>query len=86
MRSNVSFARTSGVVRPQPPEAVTLRYRTSDEQKITRRTHNPPTAKIEMRAIFCRRPRFKLRMTGIGNMIIAKSVTMFIAALVLHVA
>jgi hypothetical protein len=47
-------------------------------------TYNPPTAKMEIRAIFCRRPRFKPRMTGIGRMIMAKSVTMLIPALVLQ--
>jgi hypothetical protein len=47
-------------------------------------TYNPPTAKMDIKAIFCRRPRFRLRITGIGSMIKAKSVTILIPALVLY--
>lgn len=46
-------------------------------------TYKPPTAKMEIKAIFCLRPRFRLRMTGMGRTISAKSVTILIPALVL---
>lgn len=49
-------------------------------------TYNPPTAKIPPRACFCLFARFKLRMTGIGKIIMTKSVRMLIAALVNHIA
>lgn len=58
----------------------------ADRQRLCEReccAYNPPTAKMEIKATFCLRPRFRLCMTGIGSMMIAKSVTMFIAALVL---
>lgn len=38
------------------------------------------------KACFCRRARFRLRMTGMGRMMMAKSVTMLMAALVNHIA
>lgn len=50
------------------------------------RTYNPPIAKIEIRPIFCRLPRFKLLITGMGKRMMAKSVAMLIAALVNHIA
>jgi hypothetical protein len=49
---------------------------------LGRGTHKPPTAKIEMRPIFCLLPKFNPWMTGIGRRMIAKSVTMLIAAFV----
>lgn len=41
---------------------------------------------MEIRPIFCLLPRLKPRMTGMGRMMIAKSVVMLMAALVNHMA
>lgn len=55
-----------------------------DPCHVAHRTYKPPTAKIPIRAVFCRRSKFRLRMTGIGRMMIAKSVAMLTAAFVLY--
>lgn len=47
-------------------------------------TYTPPIAKTPIRSCFWRRLRLSLRMTGIGRTMIARSVTMFIAALKNH--
>jgi hypothetical protein len=49
-------------------------------------TYKPPTAKIPIRADFCRFPSCRRRITGIGRRIMAKSVVMLIAAFVNHIA
>ena len=42
---------------------------------------NPPTAKTPIRKYFWRFGRFRLLRTGIGSIIMARSVAMFIPAL-----